>query len=539
MVDLFLVNGKLYTQDAAFPRSTAVAIREGRIWAVGSDDEILGLTGIGAPVIDLEGRRVLPAFQDAHFHMHDWSLGLRRLPLAGVASLAELCQSLSHKVSQAPPGTWILGQGWNETCWPELRVPTRTDLDDVAPHHPVALWRSDLHLVSANSAALREAGIGGDTPDPAAGVIDRDGSAQPTGVLRERAIDLLTAVIPPPTEEETVAAMRQGFPLLHSLGVTGIHDYRLMDGADGPPAFRAYQRLRAADELGVRLWMHISAAHLEEAIALGLRTGFGDEFLRVGHVKLFADGGQGARTAWMLDPYEDTGDYGLPLVPTSEMACDIERANLAGLSVAVHAIGDRAIREILNILEGLPDRHAQGIPRQAPNRIEHVQNIRPEDVSRLAALDVVASVQPIHVVDDMVMVEKSVGARGRFTYAFRELLDAGVPLALGSDCPVADPNPMWGIHAAVTRQRRDGTPSHGWYPAQRLTIAEAVWGFTMGPAQASERSHELGSITPGKLADLIVLDRDILAIEPIEIADAQVVMTVLGGRVVHQRQSSN
>ena len=535
MAELVLVNGKFHTQDPAYSEATAVALRDGRFRAVGSDDEIRALAGPGAQIVDLAGQRVVPGFQDAHFHLHDWALGLTRLTLAGARSLDDLGQRLARRVAQAEAGGWILGQGWNESHWPVPRMPTRADLDDVAAHHPVALWRSDLHLVVANSEALRRAGIESSTPDPLGGVIDRDESGQPTGILRELAIDLLTAVIPPPTEDETLTAMRRGFPLLHRLGLTGIHDYRLMDGADGPPAFRAYQRLRAADELGVRLWMHVSGVHLDEVIALGLRTGFGDGFLRIGHVKLFADGGQGARTAWMLDPYEDTAGYGLPLVPMAEMARAIERANLAGLSVAVHAIGDRAIREILSIMEGLAGRHPELAQRTFPNRMEHVQNIRPEDVARLAALNVVASVQPIHVVDDMAMVEQSVGARGRFTYAFRDLLDAGVPLALGSDCPVADPNPLWGISAAVSRQGRGGNPPGGWYPAQRLTVAEAVWGFTMGPAYVSGRSHELGSITPGKLADLVVLDRDILAMEPMEIAETEVVMTVLDGEVVYGR----
>ncbi|MFN2291714.1 MAG: amidohydrolase [Anaerolineae bacterium] len=535
MAELFLVNGKLYTQDPAYPHATAVAVRGGRFWAVGTDDEIRALAGPGAQIIDLAGQRVLPGLHDAHFHLHDWALGLTRLALAGTRSLDDLRQRLAQRVGQAAPGSWILGQGWNESYWPVPRLPTRTDLDDIAPHHPVALWRSDLHLVVANAEALQQAGIGGSTPEPPGGVVDRDRSGAPTGVLRERAIDLLTAIISPPTEEETAGAMRRGFSLLHGLGLTGLHDYRLMDGADGPPAFRVYQRLRATDALGVRLWMQISGAHLEEAIALGLRTGFGDEYLRIGHVKLFADGGQGARTAWMLEPYEDTGGTGLPLVPMLEMAHAIERANLAGLSVAVHAIGDRAIREILSILEGLADRLGPSARRQAPNRMEHVQNIRPEDVARLAALQIVASVQPVHVVDDMVMVEQTLGPRGRFTYVFRDLLEAGVPLALGSDCPVADPNPWWGIHAAVTRQRRDGSPPGGWYPAQRLSVAEAVWGYTMGPAQASGRSHLLGSISPGKLADLVVLDRDILEVEPREIAETQVVMTVLDGRVVYRQ----
>jgi predicted amidohydrolase YtcJ len=535
MADLFLVNGNLHTQDPAYREATAVAVRGGRFWAVGSDDEIRTLAGPGAEVMDLAGQRVLPGMHDAHFHLRDWALGLTRLTLAETPSLADLRQRLAQQVDQAAAGSWILGQGWNESHWPVSRLPTQSDLDDVAPHHPVALWRTDLHLVVANSDALRRAGIDRSTPDPPGGVIDRDASGEPTGVLRELAIDLLTAAIPQPTEEETVAALRRGLPLLHRLGLTGVHDYRLMDGADGPPAFRAYQRLQAEGELSLRVWMHISGAHLEEAAALGLRSGFGGDILRMGHVKLFADGGQGARTAWMLEPYQDTGGHGLPLQPMAELADSIQRANRAGLSVAVHTIGDRAIREVLAILERVDGVPRAASSRQVPNRLEHVQNIRPEDVSRLAALDVVASVQPIHVVDDMAMIEQSVGSRGRFTYAFRDLLEAGVPLALGSDCPVADPNPWWGIQAAITRQRRDGDPPGGWYPAQRLTPQEAIWGFTMGPAQVSGRADELGSISPGKLADLIVLDQDILAIQANEIADTQVVMTVLGGEVVYRR----
>jgi predicted amidohydrolase YtcJ len=344
----------------------------------------------------------------------------------------------------------------------------------------------------------------------------------------------LMAVIPPPTEDETVDAMRQAFPLLHRLGVTGLHDYRIMGGADGPPAFRAYQRLRADDELALRLWMHLPGELIDEAIALGLRSGLGDDWLRVGHVKIFADGGQGSRTAWMLEPYEGTDNYGLPLPPMPEIATAVEKANLAGLSAAVHAIGDRSIRELSAVLREINARHPHLAHKRVPNRIEHVQNVRPEDMAGLAGLGVVASVQPIHLVDDMVMVEQTVGARGRFTYAFRDLLDAGVPLALGSDCPVADPNPMWGIHAAVTRQRRDGTQVEGWYPDQRLTVEEAVWGFTMGPAIVTGRQDRLGSITPGKVADLVVLDRDLFEVGLAEIADVQVAMTILNGEVVYQ-----
>jgi len=538
MTELFLVNGSFYTQDPTYPHVTAVAIRDGRFWAVGGDGEIRALAaGSDAQVIDLEGRPVLPGLTDAHFHYYDWALSRHRLPLAEATSLTDVRERLAQRVSNMPSGRWILGQGWNETRWPEPRIPTRADLDDVAPAHPVILWRNDLHLAVVNSQALQEAGITGDTPDPPTGVIDRDESGRPTGVLRELAINLVRDVIPPPTEEEAVEAMREGFAVLHRLGLTGVHDCRTMGGADGPPAFRAYQRLQAAGELALRLWMHIPGERLDDAIGLGLRTGFGDDFLRVGHAKFFSDGSQGARTAWMLEPYEDTGHCGMPLTPMKEIAEAIHRADQAGLSVAVHAIGDRANRELITVFENLPQVQnlREVAPPTAPHRFEHVQNIRPDDVARLGRLNVVASVQPIHVTDDIPMIEQSVGQRGRFAYPFRDMLEAGVTLALGSDCPVANPNPMWSIHAAVTRQQRDGTPPDGWYPEQRLTVAEAVWGFTMGPALASGLEAELGSITPGKLADLIVLDRDIFAIEPMEIAQAQVVLTVLNGQVVYDR----
>jgi hypothetical protein len=539
MNELFLINGKLHTQDDGYPEATAVAIDGNRVRALGSDEEIRSLAGPGARVIDLGGRLVLPGLTDSHVHYYDWSLGQRRLPLAEADSLAEVKRRVARRAEEIPPGEWILGQGWNESRWPDPRLPVRGDLDDAAPDHPVILWRNDLHLAALNSEALRRAGITGDTEDPVEGVIDRDEYGRPTGVLRELAINLVTDVIPPATEEETVDAMREGFPILHRLGVTGVHDYRIMGGTDGVPAFRAYQRLQQNNELDLRLWMHIPGERLDEAIALGLRTGLGDDRFRVGHVKLFSDGGQGARTAWMLEPYEDTGNVGMPLTPMDEIARAIERADRAGLAVAVHAIGDRANRELISVFEQVEGsaKAADTAPPAARHRIEHVQMIQPEDVERLARLNVVASVQPIHCPDDIPMVEKSVGDRGRYAYPFRDMADAGVTMAFGSDCPVAHPNPMFGIHAAVTRQTRDGDPPGGWYPQQRLTAAEAVWGFTMGAALVSGREGDLGSISPGKLADLIVLDRDILALaqtEPAEIAQAEVMMTVFDGRIVHE-----
>jgi len=530
MPDLILYHGKVHSQDPEYARATALAIRGNRLLAIGDDADIRALAGPHARSIDLGGRLVLPGLTDAHFHLSTWALGLRRLALAEVTSLDDLYRRVAGEASRTPPGAWILGQGWNETRWPQLQLPTGSDLDEVTAAHPVLLWRSDMHLAVVNSRALQEAGITADTPDPPQGVIDRDASGRPTGVLRELAINLITDVVPPPAVEEMVAAMREGIPQLHRLGLTGVHDCRVKGGSAGRRAFHAYQHLRAAGDLALRTWMHLPGERLAEAIALGLRTGLGDDCLRVGHLKLFSDGSQGAATAWMLEPYEDSAGCGMPLTPMEEIADSVRSATPAGIAVAIHAIGDRAVRELIDVFEQAPAA-ARSLP--APHRIEHLQNIRPEDLARLARLDIVGSVQPIHATDDLPMVERSVGPRARFAYPFRDLLAAGVTLALGSDAPVADPNPLWGIHAAVTRQRRDGTPPGGWYPDQRLTVDEAVWGYTMGPALATGLAADLGSITPGKLADLVVLDRDILTVDPAEIHQARVVITVFDGRVVH------
>jgi predicted amidohydrolase YtcJ len=326
-------------------------MRGGRVLAVGSDSEVCALASPHTRQIDLGGRRVLPGLTDSHFHYYDWALNRRQLELANTASLADVCAHVARAASNVPTSGWITGQGWNETRWPNPRLLTRADLDSLAPANPTILWRSDMHLAVANSLALQAANINAETPDPPQGVIDRDASGQPTGVLRELAINLVREVIPPPTEDETLAAIHDGFAALHRLGLTGVHDYRIMGGADGPPAFRAYQHLQAAGELALRMWMLLPGERLNQAIALGLRTGFGDDCLRVGHVKFFSDGGQGARTAWMLEAYEDTPSCGMPLTPMDEITDAIRRAHRAGLAVAIHAIGDRANRELVAVFE--------------------------------------------------------------------------------------------------------------------------------------------------------------------------------------------
>jgi predicted amidohydrolase YtcJ len=531
--DLILFHARLTTQDPDFANATALAVRDNCILAVGSDDEIRGLAHSRTVQIDLGDRRVLPGLADSHFHFYEWALGRRGLYLADTASLAEVRERVRRAVGEAAPGQWILGQGWNQDTWPHPKLPGRVDLDDLTPDNPTILWRTDLHLAWVNSHALQVAGITADTPDPNMGVIDRDESGQPTGILREFAINLVRQVIPSPTEDEVDQAMRRAMADVHRLGLTGVHDMRIMGGEDGPPAFRAWQRLRSEEGLGLRVWMMLPGERLGEALALGLRTGFGDDYLRIGGIKLFADGATGPRTAWMLEPFTDAGN-GMPLTSMNEIAEMVSRAHRAGISTATHAIGDRALRELMEVfVEILPWRSSE-IKPLAPHRIEHVQHSQPADLKLLAPLGLVASVQPVHATDDMAMIDQACGQRACWAYPFRDLLNAGTVLAFGSDCPVASPNPFWGIHAAVTRQRRDGTPPGGWYPVQRLTVAEAVWGYTMGPAYASGQVAHQGSLTPGKLADLIVLDRDIFAVPPHEIPDTQVLLTLFDGRVVYQ-----
>ncbi len=533
MTDLLLYNGKIYTQDARLPHVSAIAIRDGKILAIGEDDEMRSLATPTTRQIDLEERRVIPGLIDAHFHFYEWALLQRGLILENTSSLVEVQQHVQNAAQESEPGNWIVGQGWNQENWPHPNLPTCIDLDLVAPNNPVILWRTDFHLAWVNTAALEAAGITTETVDPDMGLIDRDQAGKPTGILRELAINLIRDVMPVVSAEETDAAMRKVMSKVHSLGLTGVHDFRIMGGEDGPPALRAWQRLHANRDLKLRAWVMLSGELLDQAIALGLQTGFGDDTLRIGGAKFFSDGSIGSRTALMLEPFEN-GRNGIPLTPMEELARAISKAYQNGVSTAIHAIGDRAVRELLDVYTEVHGQSEKQAKPQVPHRIEHVQHSHPDDLMRLAPLGLVASVQPLHITDDYQMIDKACGSRAQWAYAFRDLLNAGTVLALGSDCPVSSPNPFWGIHAAVTRRRRDGTPEGGWYPSQRLSVSEAVWGYTMGCAYASGQQDALGSLTPGKLADMVVLDRDIFNVDPMDIAQTQVEMTIFDGRIVYQ-----
>ena len=532
MSHLVLYNGKLHTQDRGYPQATAVAICDGCILAVGGDAEIEPLAGPDTQTIDLKGRLVVPGFTDCHIHFQEYALRRSQVILDGVDDWQEVRRRIQAEVKRAKPGEWVLGGGWNQNLWEDGTLPSKADLDDISPQNPVALSRADGHSMWVNSLTLEKAGITAETSDPPKSRIDRDpDSGEPTGILREwEAIRLVQDVIPEPDDETIVIALRESIAEAHRLGLTGIHEMRVE--GEKKPALRALLRLQQRGELLLRVACMIPVEHLDEAIALGLGSGLGDANLRIGGVKLFADGSMGSGTAWMLEPFEGSDDnYGLVVTPKEELFDVARRAQVAGISLTIHAIGDRAIRDVLDVLTEIQG--GQGSAFR--HRIEHVQCIHPSDVHRLAQLGVIASMQPSHIMDDWAVADRVWGKRGQYAYAFRSLLDAGIHLAFGSDCPFASLNPLLGIQAAVLRQDRKGEPEGGWYPEERLTVAEAVRGYTLEAAYAVGLEGVLGSITPGKLADMVILSRDIFTIPPEEISDIQVDYTICDGRVVYRR----
>jgi len=508
--------------------------------STGSGHHLRGLLAPGGKVLDLGGRCVLPGLTDSHIHFTWYALGLHALDLTGAATLSEMMALVAERARGTRPGERVLGRGWDQERWPERRFPTAADLDSVARAHPVVLRAKSGHALAANSLALQLAGITAKTPDPPGGRIGRDAEGRPDGMLFEdSAMRLVADLIPPPMPEEASAALRDAIPNAWRVGLTAIHDM------DGPPAFAVYQQLHARGELGLRVVKYLPADALDCALEVGLRAGLGGDWLRVGGIKVFADGALGPRTAAMLAPYKGEPENMGILAMDEEALRELARKAVAGgLPLAVHAIGDRANRMVLDVLSDM-DRTAveQAVPGQEAvqhrlfrpvHRIEHVQLLHPDDAGRLAALGVVASMQPLHATQDHEMADRYWGERCATAYAWRSLLEAGTVLAFGSDCPVEDLNPFLGIHAAVTRRRSDGSPGpEGWYPEQRLTVEEAVRGYTLGAAYAAGLESRLGSLGPGKLADLVVLDRDIFTCDPMTIAETRVVATMIGGQFVY------
>jgi hypothetical protein len=529
LADLVIFNGRVWTVDPARPSAEAVAVVGERIAAVGANDEIRRWIGRQTRVVDAAGKSVLPGFIDAHAHFATGGFQLSSVDLRDAATPEEFTRRLGEHAKKLRKGEWIQGGTWDHELWGGSPLPTREWIDRVTPDHPVFVSRYDGHMALANSLALKLAGVTRNTTSPAGGEIVNDARGELTGLLKDAAMDLVSRIIPEPTEEQRMRAIRAALAEARRLGLTGIHDI------SDAPTMRVYQKLLAGGELTARFYCLTPIEQWESPARAGITAGFGNDWIRTGALKGFADGSLGSTTALFFEPYKDAPNTsGLPaamMFPEGNMLKMALGGDRAGLQLCIHAIGDKANRLILDVFAEVEKQHGR---RDRRPRIEHAQHIHPDDFARFARLGVIASMQPYHAIDDGRWAEKRIGhKRCETTYAFRTFLDNKVTLAFGSDWTVAPLDPLQGIYAAVTRRTLDGKNSGGWFPEQRIALAEAIEAYTMGSAYAEFAEKHKGSITPGKLADLVLLDADLFAIPPEKIKDAKVSMTIVGGKVVY------
>lgn len=496
----------------------AIWWQKGRIEAVGMAHALARQVPTHVPTYELPDALVTPGFVDGHTHFAMWALGRRRVQLAGATTLDEAVRRVALA---SPVQGWVVGQGWDANGWE--RSPDRAALDGVHAG-PVYLDSLDVHAAWVNSAALAVAGIGPETPDPFGGRIVRDGNGAPTGLLLERAVELVTPHLPEPPEDVLDAALLEAQLEAHRFGITGIHD------VEGESALAAFERLAASNALRLRVLFHPPVASLDALARRGQRSGAGSAWLRVGGVKMFLDGSLGSRTAWMLAPYEGSRDCGMPITPAEDAARAMRAAAGAGIAAVVHAIGDAAVRRALDLMTTLP---RVGIP----HRIEHFQCVHPDDLDRAAAAGIVVSMQPAHLLTDIPLVERHWGGRGRGAYAFETLRRRRTPMVFGSDVPVASIDPREGLYAALERRSDAGGPRGGWRPEEKLAFDDAVRAYTVGAAHAGGVGDRSGTLAPGRDADLVAWDFD-PAIER-GAGDAaragSARLTVVRGEVVMQR----
>jgi predicted amidohydrolase YtcJ len=526
--DVVIVNAKVHTVDAAMPAAQAVAVCGEIIARVGATDDVRRMAGPATRVIDAQGRLVIPGFNDAHVHLIDGANEIVGVDLRPAKDEADFVRRLGEYARRLPKGRWILGGYWDHEAWPRKALPTRKLIDAATPDNPVFVQRLDGHMAVANSLAITLAGVTRATKAPDGGTIERDAAGEPAGVFKDNAMGLIFKAVPDPSLGDIIEKARAALQHAASLGVTTIQD---MTGS--ATELRAYQSLRAGGELSARI-SSIQNHGVEGLTAAGVATGFGDDWLRIGGIKLFADGSMGSATAAFFEPYDsDPKTSGLLLQPPDALEKAVFDADAAGFQLVVHAIGDRANAIVLDIFERLLT--ARGARDRRP-RIEHAQVVRGADKARFRRLGVIASIQPSHCIDDMRWAEQRIGnARSADAYNFKSFADAGARIAFGTDWYVEPLNPMLGLYAAVTRQFPDGTPAGGWFPSERIGIAAAIEFYTLGSAYAEFAEARKGSITAGKLADLVVLSQDVLTIAPAEILKTRPVLTMVGGRVVFEQ----
>ncbi len=529
-VDLIVTGGVVWTGVGNAPGAQALAVRGERIVAVGSDAEIRRLAGSGTRTIDAAGGMVVPGFIDTHVHFIDGGFRLASVQLRDARTPREFIARIRDFARTVPPGTWITGGDWDHEQWGG-ELPRREWIDSVTPNHPVWVNRLDGHMALANSAALKAGGVTRATRDVPGGTVVRDGRGEPTGVLKDNAMEPVGRVVPEPTPAMRDRALDAAMRYVAEQGVTGVHDMGSWAN------LATYRRAHAAGRLRTRIYAAVPLSTWEQLRDTVAVRGRGDAWLRIGGLKGFVDGSLGSHTAAFHRPFTDAPrDSGLLVTKPEALYRWTAGADRAGLHVMVHAIGDRANQIQLDIFERVARENG---PRDRRFRIEHAQHIAPEDIPRFAALGVIPSMQPYHAIDDGRWAEKVIGPeRIRTTYAFRSLLDSRGRLAFGSDWFVAPPTPLEGIYAAVTRRTLDDKNPGGWVPEQKITVEEALRAYTADAAYASFEEGEKGTLQPGKLADFVILDRDLRRMEPEAIRDVRVMTTVAGGKAVWSREGS-
>jgi len=515
------------------PGSSALVVDHGHFIAIGENDDILAGFPNRDQVIDLQGKTLWPGLTDSHLHL---------LKLAETTSMVD-CETdtldqclerIREFARSLPQNSWVRGHGWNQNLW-RKGFGTAEMLDSVTDGRPAYLTAKSLHAAWVNHKALALAGIDDQTPDPPGGIIQRNTSGNPTGILFEaEGMALVETIINHPNLLENCRKINALIPELWKMGLVGAHDF------DGFDCWQALNFIHQQGNLHFRVCKHIPYSHMTEFIEAGLRTDFGTEFLHLGGIKLFADGALGPQTAAMLKPYEDTSETGKLLLTADEIFDIGKLAVNNGLALAIHAIGDRANNVVLNAFEKI---RAHELAHHLPHyrhRIEHVQIIDPKDLPRLAQLDIIASVQPVHAPSDMKMADLYLGKRAEHAYAYRDIMASGATTIFGSDAPVEPANPFFGIHAAVTRQKLDGSPGpDGWRPQQRLRLTEALMGFSLTPAETTGRGTKFGKIIPGAYADFIILEKDPFMIPPDDLAQIRPMATFVDGNCVYQSPESD
>jgi predicted amidohydrolase YtcJ len=530
--DLVVTNARIYTVDDNRPVAEAMAVRNGRILFVGSRRGATALAGPQTRTIDVQGATVIPGIADAHAHLLNLGMALRSVNLVGTKSLDEVIARIAAKARELPAGSWIVGRGWDQNDWPDTRLPVHDALSAAIPNHPVAVTRIDGHAILANANAMRLAGISGSTPNPNGGRIEHKANGEPTGVFVDNAMALIDSKIPAATRDQIRDAAQRAVSEANRFGLTSVHD-----AGEETAAISVFEDLARAGQLSLRTYVMITGddSVLAPFLKRGPQSGLYDGRLWLRSIKLYADGALGSRGAALLDPYQDDpGNTGL-LRSSPERLKDVAvRALRNGFQLCVHAIGDRGNRMALDAFEAA----LKEVPTADHRfRIEHVQVLHHDDIPRFAQLDVIPSMQATHQTSDMYWASNRLGyARTLGAYAWRSLLNTGVIVPNGTDFPVEDVDPLKTFHSAVTRQDEDNWPAGGWFPEQRMTREEALKSMTIWPAFAAFQERDLGSLSAGKYADFVVLDRDIMTVAPESILGAHVLATYVAGKAVYERK---